>query len=601
MKIQLSDYIADFLVKNGIEDMFTVTGGGAMFLNNSFGHKKGLKCTYNHHEQGCSLAAEGYYRTTGKLPAVCVTTGPGGTNALTGVMGSYLDSLPMFVISGQVKFSTTIKSTTVPVRQLGDQEFNIVECVKTMTKYAEMVTDPLTIKYHLKKAFYKATHGRMGPVWLDIPINVQSAIIETDDLIDYDEAEDKMELAPTLLMSDVDTLIEKLNASKRPVILVGEGVRMADAVEDFRGMVEKFGIPVVTAWNAHDILEDSHYLNCGKPGTVGTRGGNLVVQTADLVLSIGCRLNIRQISYNWENFAKNAYLASVDIDKAELDKPTLSVDLKIHADAKDFIKEMLNRDFALSDSQKKWLKTAKEVNAKFSSVEESYFEKESPVNPYVFMQKLGNALKEGDTVVCSNGSACVVTFQAMEFKKGQRVFTNSGCASMGYGLPAAVGSAVALKGKSVVCIEGDGSIQMNIQELQTMVHNDLNIKVIWLNNEGYHSIRQTQTATFNANFCGVSDDNGISFPSAEKIANAYGIKYFKIKDLSMVDKTLENILSYDKGVILEVVLDKAQFFAPKLSSKRMPDGTIVSPSLEDMYPFLDGEEMEQTIEKLKTE
>lgn len=601
MKIQVSDFIANFLVENGISDMFTVTGGGAMFLNNSFGHKEGLCCTYNHHEQASAICAEGYFRATGKLPAICVTTGPGGTNALTGVLGSWLDSIPMFVISGQVKFSTTIKSTTVPLRQLGDQEFNIVDCVKTMTKYAVMVTDPLTIKYHLKKALYIATHGRMGPVWLDIPINVQSAQIETDDLIDYDESEDKAQIPPKPDNKQMELLVQKLTSSKRPVILVGEGVWLGKAVEDFYKLAEKFNIPVVTAWNAHDLFEDAHPLNCGKPGTVGTRGGNLVLQNADFVLSLGCRMNIRQISYNWENFAKNAYLAYVDIDENELNKPTLNVDLKIHADVKDVIAKLMQSNFTANKEQQLWLNNAKAINNKYSCVRNFYKNNGTNINPYLFMEKFGNQLLKDATVACGNGSACVVTFQALNFKKGQRIFTNSGCASMGYGLPAAVGACVALKGKKVYCLDGDGSIQMNLQELQTVVHNNLNLTIFWLNNDGYHSIRQTQTSSFNSNFCGVSSDSGISFPSAEKIANAYGLKFFKIDKADEVDEKLNEALSFNGAAICEVVLDKTQFFAPKLSSKRFPDGTIVSPSLEDMFPFLDETEMQDNIKKLKGE
>ncbi|MGN1235038.1 MAG: thiamine pyrophosphate-binding protein, partial [Christensenellaceae bacterium] len=330
MIVRLADYMADFLVENGITQQFTVTGGGAMFLNDAFGHKKGLHCIYNHHEQACAVAAEGYARETGRICSVCVTTGPGGTNALTGVMGAWVDSVPMFVISGQVKFVTTTASCpSLPLRQLGDQEFPIVSCAKTMTKYAVMVTDPKTIRYHMKKALYLATHGRPGPVWLDIPINVQSAKIDTDELVDYDESEDRQEVCPPPAPETVSALIEGLRRAKRPVILAGDGIRISDTVKEFLQLVHAWQIPVCTAWNSHDLLSDDDPVSCGRPSTVGTRGGNYVIQTADFVLSLGCRMNIRQISYNWENFAKDAVLAAVDIDEAELNKPTLSVDVKI--------------------------------------------------------------------------------------------------------------------------------------------------------------------------------------------------------------------------------------------------------------------------------
>ena len=360
MIMRLADYMADFLVKHGITHQFTVTGGGAMFLNDAFGHKEGLKCIYNHHEQACSVAAEGYARASGKICSVCVTTGPGGTNALTGVMGAYVDSIPMFVISGQVKFSTTVASCPdIPLRQLGDQEFPIISCARQMTKYAVMVTDPLTIRYHMKKALFLATHGRPGPVWLDVPINVQSAKIDTDALIDYDESEDRDQIAPQPREEEISSLLAKLASAKRPVILAGDGIRISDTVEAFRALAHKLRVPVCTAWNSHDLLGDDDPVSCGRPSTVGTRGGNFVLQTADFVLALGCRMNIRQIGYNWEKFAEHAYLASVDIDAAELDKPTLHVDRKIRADLRDFLPAMLKGAYA--PAHEAWLAWAKEV------------------------------------------------------------------------------------------------------------------------------------------------------------------------------------------------------------------------------------------------
>ena len=591
MKIKVADFIAEFLAQKGVSDVFTITGGGAMHLNDALGHNQNLHCTYNHHEQACAIAAEGYARLTGKIAAVCVTSGPGGTNALTGILGGWLDSIPMFIISGQVKFSTTIKSTEIPLRQLGDQEYNITDSVKYMTKYAVMVIDPLEIKYHLEKAFYIATHGRPGPVWLDIPLNIQGATIETDELKPYSD-EDDNEVPPPPTNDIISQVIEKIKNARKPVILAGTGIRLSGGYDEFLKVIDKLNIPVVTAWNAHDVLWDEHPLYCGRPGTVGTRGGNIVLQNSDLLISLGCRMNIRQISYNWDNFAKNAYLIAVDIDKNELKKPTLSIDLPIHADVKTFIEKLLKADYTNQNKKhQEWLKWCKNIDAKYPSVLPEYYNKNSPVNPYVFMKELSKCLSDGDVTVASNGSACVVSFQAMEVKKNQRLFTNSGCASMGYGLPAALGCAVALKGKRVICLEGDGSIQMNLQELQTIVHNNLNIKIFWLNNNGYHSIRQTQTNIFNSNFCGVCSDNGVSFPSAEKIALAYGIYYSKVDNLNSMGKTIEKILKTDYPVICEVILDEKQFFQPKLSSKSLPDGSIVSPSLEEMYPFLPDEEM----------
>lgn len=593
MKIKVSDYIASFMVNNGVSDLFTVTGGGAMHLNDSLGNHPDLHSTYNHHEQACAIAAEAYARLTGKIALVCVTSGPGGTNAITGVMGGWVDSIPMFVISGQVKFSTTIASTDVPLRQLGDQEFNIVDSVRCMTKYAVMVTEPDSIAYHLERALFLATHGRPGPVWLDIPLNVQGALVEADSLVHYAPSEDLQHIVSSPRDAVYEDLLTKIATAQKPVILAGSGIRIAGQHSTFIEILKHLNIPVVTAWNAHDALWDDHPLYCGRPGTIGTRGGNFVVQNCDLLISLGCRMNIRQISYNWENFAKNAYLVAVDIDEAELKKPTLSVDMPIHADLADFLPGLLDALTKKSVSGNNgWLAWCRDINQKYPVVLPSYYAANSPVNPYVFMDSLSRHLQEGDVTVTGNGSACVCSFQAMVVKKDQRLFTNSGCASMGYGLPAALGAAVAQNGKRVICLDGDGSIQMNLQELQTIIHNKLNIKIFWLNNDGYHSIRQTQTNIFSARFCGVNESSGISFPSADKIAFAYGLNFVKIDSIEGMDDKIMQVLASNNPIICEVVLDPAQGFEPKLSARTLPDGSMVSPSLEDMYPFLSADEMQ---------
>ncbi len=592
MKIKVAKYIADFLVEHGVEHMFTVTGGGAMHLNDAFGHKEGLTCIYNHHEQACSIAAEGYTRLTRKVAGVCVTSGPGGTNAITGVLGGWLDSIPMFILSGQVKRETTIWSTDVPLRQLGDQEFNITDCIHTMTKYCKMITEPNEIRYHLEKAWYMCQHGRGGPVWLDIPLDVQAAIVETDDLIGFDKNDLEKEEDPIYDSSYTDQILAKIASAKRPVIFAGTGIRLSGAYDDFLVMVEKLGIPVVTAWNAHDVLWDENPYFCGRPGTVGTRGGNFVVENSDLLLVLGCRLNIRQISYNYKDFAKNAFKIIVDIDEAELRKPTITSDMPIHANVADVMRAINASDYSKQEEHEQWVKWCRETNQKYPAALESYYEKDLPMNPYAFMNKTFQNFVEGDKVICSNGSACVISFQVANIKKGQRLFSNSGCAAMGYGLPAAIGGAVASKGERVICIEGDGSLQMNIQELQTVFYNKLNLKLIVLNNNGYHSIRQTQTNLFNPPMVGVCDGNGLSFPDMKKIAYAYDIPFVRIEKLSEVDEKIHEVLAMDGPVICEAILDAEQFFAPKLSSKVLPDGKIVSPPIDDMFPFLEREEYE---------
>jgi acetolactate synthase-1/2/3 large subunit len=595
VKQRVADYIADFLTAHNITDIFTIIGGGAMHLNDAFGHHPKLHCTYNHHEQACAIAAEAYARYSGKLAAVCVTSGPGGTNTITGVLGGWLDSVPMFIISGQVKFTTTIKSTKVKLRQLGDQEFNIVDCVSVLTKFSQMIINPDDIAYLLEKALYLATHGRPGPVWIDVPLNVQGAIIEIETLRHYDPMENNEENPPKITDNKIEKIINKIKQAKRPVIFAGSAIRSSGAYADFIELIDKLQIPVVTAWNAHDVLWDDHPFYCGRPGTIGNRGGNFVVQKSDLLLILGCRLNIRQISYNWKNFAPKAYKIMVDIDSGELLKPTLSIDMPVYADVNDVIKKLNGHIKDRINNHKKWLDWSKNINKQYPICIEQYYKKTSPVNPYVFMNELFLQLDEGDVIAVSNGSACVCSFQTAILKKNQRLFTNSGCASMGYGLPASLGVAVERKGKRVICLEGDGSIQMNIQELQTIVHNKLNVKIIWLNNNGYHSIRQTQTNLFSPPLCGVSCDNGVSFPEAERIAYAYNIPFRRINSITNIEQQISEALTIEGPVIIEAVIDPEQFFEPKLSTKRLPDGSMVSPSLEDMFPFLPEEEMEKII------
>ena len=594
---KVAHIIADFLVSKGVKHMFTVTGGGAMHLNDAFGHNENLTCIYNHHEQACSIAAEGYARLTGKIAGCCVTSGPGGTNAITGVMGGYLDSIPMFVVSGQVKRETTVWSVPdLGLRQLGDQEFPIVDAVSCMTKYAVMVTDPEEIMYHLEKAWYLANNGRKGPVWLDIPLDVQAAKVEEDSLKHFEGTPEMDELvakeAPVYDEAKTEEILKKISEARRPVILAGTAVRLAGAEKDLLAAADKLKIPVVTAWNAHDLMPDDNPYYCGRPGTVGTRGGNFVVQSSDLIFVVGCRMNIRMISYNYKAWAKDAYKIVVDIDPAELEKPTVNVDMKINADLKDVLVSINKSGYEADGRHDAWLKWCRDIDARFPACLPEYDDIKSPVNPYVFIDKMSKTITENESVICGNGSACVVTFQGMHIKEGTRLFTNSGCAAMGYGFPAAVGCAVAKEGERVICIDGDGSFQMNIQEMQTVIYNKMNLKTFVLNNNGYHSIRQTQTNLFQPPLVGVCDGNGLSFPDLEKLSWAYGMRYVKIDDSSVVEAKVKEVLEGNDPVLCEVVLSDKQTFSPKLSSKVLPDGKIVSPPIEDMFPFLEREEFD---------
>lgn len=617
MKKKVAQIIADFMAAKGVSHIFTVTGGGAMHLNDAFGHHPELNCIYNHHEQACSIAAEGYARFSGKIACICVTSGPGGTNAITGVLGGWQDSVPMFVVSGQVKRITTTEYMDVPLRQLGDQEFQIIDSVANMTKYAVMLTNAEDVLYHLEKAWFLANRGRKGPVWLDIPLDIQAAEVEEDILRHFDEREEKnadfwkgTAQAKSVKLQQIlsadspewkdeyaEQVMQALKKAKRPVILAGTGIRLADAREELLEFIDALKIPVVTAWNAHDLLWEGHPYDCGRPGTVGTRGGNFVIQSADLVIILACRMNIRMISYQWEHFAKDAVKIWVEIDKNELCKPTIKPELPIHADVKDFLVNINNKlrseSFTCDSMQADWLSWCKNVQKQYPAVKKEFYQLDK-LNPYVFIKELTRRLSEDTAVVCGNGSACVITFQAAEIKKGQRYFTNSGCAAMGYGFPAAIGVAVQGGIKNTVCIDGDGSFQMNIQELQTVVQNELPIKIVILNNNGYHSIRQTQTNLFKGReLVGVSRSNGISFPDLEKLSYAYGIPYVRIESVDDCGSKLEDALAANGPIIIEAVVDEKQNFEPKLSSKVLPDGTMVSPPIDDMYPFLEREEYEQ--------
>ena len=595
--IKVSDYIAQSLVRRGISHIFLVTGGGAMHLNDAIGRCEGLTPVCCHHEQACAMAAESYGRLTGRLAAVNVTTGPGGTNAITGVWGAWTDSIGLIVISGQVKWETVVRSTDLPLRQLGDQELDIVKVVAPMTKYAEMVTDPQSIRYHLEKALYLAMSGRHGPVWLDIPMNVQGASVDPDTLPGFDPAE----LGP----ADDDTarlpeicaeIAARCRDAKRPVIFAGSGVRLGGAQQQLLALANRWGIPVVTAWNAHDLIPNSHPSFAGRPGTIGDRPGNFAVQNADFLLVLGSRLNIRQISYNWENFAHRAYQVVVDIDPAELQKPTIHPDLPVCADAADVLATLLAQPAApVPPSHAEWLAWCRERVEKYPVVLPEYRDSTNGINPYVFMDTLFHELPENQIVVSGDGTACVTSFQAADLKPGQRLYTNSGCASMGYDLPAAIGAAFGAPGKPIVCLAGDGSIQMNLAELQTIVLHRLPVKLFVLNNQGYHSIRQTQQNYFPDNVIGCGTDSGLWFAPFAKLADACGIPYRAARDLESLGAAIRENLHGDGPQMCEVFLDLGQQFAPKVSSRKLDDGRMVSAPLEDMAPFLSREELEANL------
>ena len=594
--VRVSDYIANTLASRGIRHVFMVTGGASMHLNDAFGRKQEITKVCCHHEQSCAMAAESYFRVSNRMAAVNVTAGPGATNAITGVYGAYVDSMAMIVLSGQSKRETLVQSTRLPLRQLGDQEVDIVEMVKGVTKYAVLIDDPLTTRYHLEKALHLATQGRPGPVWLDIPIDVQAAQIDPATLKGYNPEEEVSLDSASGLRESAREILGRLAEAKRPVIYAGTGIRLSGQYDLFLKLAERLGIPVVAAWNSNDLLPNEHPCYAGRPGSIGDRAGNFTVQNSDFLLILGCRLNIRLVSYNWASFAPNAFKVMVDADEAEMKKPTLSIDLPVQADLRDFLPLLDQATEEWIPRHVEWLSWCRERVARYPVVLPKYWDLKEKVNPYCFMDRLSSFLYQGEVIACGDGTACVTAFQTIMIRPEMRLFHNSGCASMGYDLPAAIGAAEALpEKKRIICLAGDGSIMMNLQELQIIAGRRLPVKIFILNNTGYHSIRQTQGNFFPDNIVGCGTDSGLSFPDFGKVATAFGLPFERCSSHAELDASIRSTLDQEGPAVCEVMLDLAQSFAPKLSSRKLDDGRMVTAPLEDMAPFLSREELAENM------
>lgn len=742
MKIKLANYISETLVANGITQNFSVTGGGAMHLNDAFGHQKGMHTLYQHHEQACAMAAESYARIYNRPALLCVTSGPGGTNAITGVLGAWLDSIPMLIISGQVRYDNTARwaeeQNGTRLRAMGDQEFDITKSIDCMTKYSEMLTDPFRVRYALEKCIYLSQTGRPGPCWLDIPVDIQGKYIETDELIGFDPVDyaaggdgwekenthripadadtSKREAAvPPVDPQQVQTILEKIRASRRPIFYTGNGIRIAGAESLFLEVAHLLNIPVVVGWNGPDIIPSDDPLYVGRPGGRGDRPGNLAVQNADLILSIGSRLNIRQVGYDFKSWARDAYVIVNDIDADELRKPSVHCDLAVHADARQLLKcllrelhalghtpahplfqggEGLLRDDALrvchteearqdvknEGARLSWLATCAFYRDNYPTILPEYLAPSDPTlspedpasfaNVYALIKEVSDQAAPGQVTVVGNGSPCVAGGQAYRIKPGTRFISQDGVASMGYGLPAAIGAAVAVHASvdatpcggadaslpretsdanagdaqqdhdysalaadpsfhesaddrlaaelrdpywtgrdehypayekhDILVLTGDGSIQMNLQELQTIISHQLPIKIFVINNGGYHSIRQTQTNLFRGEpLVGIGIDSGmggvqdLSFPDMEKIAHAYGFPFIRAHHNEELHDAVAETLATDGPAICEIMVTLTQQFLPKSAAKRLPDGSIISPPLEDLAPYLPDEEMDR--------
>ena len=608
--VRLSDYVASLLVQHGVKHVFMLTGGGAMHLNDALGRADGLEYICCHHEQALSMAAESYTRLSGRIAALNVTTGPGGINALNGVHGAYTDSIAMIVLSGQVKRETLRANAPVVLRQLGDQEADIVAMVKPITKFAAIVENPQDIRYVLEKALTLATTGRPGPVWVDIPIDIQAALIDPDTLRGFDPLVEGFGrhfalpaeygwLTGDRLRDAARGIIAALKSAQRPVLLPGTGVRISGAHADFLKLVEKLGIPVAPGWNAQDVVDDGNPFYVGRPGTVGDRAGNFAVQNADLLIVLGCRLNIRQISYNFAAFARAAKKIMIDIDAAEMGKPTLSIDMPIHADLATFLPILLEEleGYVAPAAHSNYLDWALARRHRYNPVLPEYWETKDVINPYCFTQSLFEQLEPNEVIVMADATAAVVTVQAAKLKLGQRIYSNSGAASMGYDLPATIGAwhAMPQGSKRLICMAGDGSIMQNLQELQTIVGQRIPAKIFLYNNSGYHSIRQAQQAYLNGYSVGCGPDSGVTFPDFGKIANAFGLHYVRTSDHADMAEAIRTTLASDGPAICEVIIDKTQNFAPKVSSKRLEDGSMVTAPMEDLAPFLPREELEENM------
>ncbi|HOW58289.1 MAG TPA: thiamine pyrophosphate-binding protein [Candidatus Omnitrophota bacterium] len=588
--IKLSDYVFQFVARLGVQHVFLLPGGGCMHLVDSLGSQKSLEYVSCLHEQAAVIAAEAYAQYTHNIGVALVTTGPGGTNAITGVAGAWIDSTPLLVLSGQVKRSDMIGSSGL--RQLGIQETDIVSMVKSITKYAVTVTNPSRIKYHLEEAVYRAKTGRPGPVWIDIPLDVQGAMIEEKKLEGFIPPAAFVQEHHPDLASLVDQTIALLNNAERPVILAGNGIRLAGGLEAFLDLIEFLHIPVLTTWKAIDFLPEDHKFFFGRPGSIGQRGANFIQQNSDLLLVLGARLDLAQVGYEHQNFCRAAQKIIVDMDEAEIKKLKMNIELPVCASAKDFLQEFFQQKAKVKFKERStWLTRCRDWKEKYPVILPQYWDKKEDVNTYVLVDVLSELLTGNDLCVPgSSGSCSEITMQAFRVKKGQRLLNSPGLGAMGFGLPAAIGACLASGRKRTISIIGDGGLQHNIQELETLTRLKLPLKLFILNNNGYASIRNTQNTHFQGRLVSCDPSSGLSLPDTAAIASAYGLKYKKISNHQNIRENIAEVLAGEGPMVCEVMTDPGLVTAPRLSSEIMPNGSIVSKPLEDLWPFLDRKE-----------
>ena len=578
--VRVADYVTQFLENKGIDHIFMITGGGAMFLNDGIAKSINIKGIFNHHEQACAMAAVGYSKVNNKIAVVMPTTGCGGTNTITGLLDAWQDSNKIVFISGNVNKKETTYCSDIPLRKFGVQEANIIEIVKSITKYSIMITDPNTIAYHLEKAFYLCESGRPGPVWIDIPLDIQGSYINADELEHYIPEKEETSCI------NYDIFEQYLKEAKRPIIVAGYGIYLANAKKEFIKFIEKYNIPVTFTYLGIDFLPSDHPLYVGRLGTKGDRAGNFAIQNSDLVISLGSSLSVSVTGFRYETFAREAKKFVVDIDENEHNKNTISIDYLLKVDVKDFLKNC-NIEYKTDQS---WINKCINWRNKWPVFNKNYKDTTNGINIYYFLNELSKHNKSDAITISDAGSAYYTTSQALQINQQQRYITSGAQADMGFTLPASIGAAVASNNKDIIGITGDGSFQMNIQELQTIVNYNLPIKIFVLNNGGYLSIRNTMDKFFESRYYGTDTKSGLTFPEIEKIAYAYGLPYYKLEISDDLDNKLKKILSLEGYALIEVICPFKQDIVPSSSAKQNSEGKIVSQPLENMFPFLSEEE-----------
>lgn len=599
--MRVCDYIISKLYDLNTKHIFLVTGGGAMFLNDAVASHPKMQYVCNHHEQASAMAAEIYSRVTGNMGVAIVTSGPGGTNAVTGVLGAWQDSTPCLFISGQAKRNQTVYNSRIEgLRQMGTQEVNIIPIIKSITKFSALVNDSKLIRYYLEKAIYMANEGRPGPVWLDIPLDVQSTLIDPDKMISFNPSELKNRDKKIPTNKEIIEVVELLKKSKKPLLIAGNGIKLSKAINEFLKLVEILKIPVVSTILGLDILSYDHPFNVGMGGTKGNRSANIAIQNADLIISIGSRLAVTFVGHEYNLFATKAKIIVVDIDPIEHKKKTIAIDKIIISDAKTFICKLSdalnNRKFNFKID---WTLNLKQIQKNYPIVLPEYSKLPGKMNMYYAMGMISDALDKNDIIISDAGSAFYVVGQTIKTKPGQQVILPGGTATMGFNLPASIGASIGAKNKRIICITGDGSLQMNIHELETIRSNKLPIKIFVFNNSGYLSIRNTQSNFFNNRLIGEGNNTGVTIPNLKLIANAYNIKYFQAKNNQQLLEIIPLVLKYKGPSICDISCLDKQAIIPIVSYKKLPDGSMKSTSIDDMYPFLSAKEMTRIKKDLK--